>query len=961
MPTTIDQLQIEIETTSDGAVKGLGKVKSMLQNIDKLAHSSGLTTVYQKLKDISNLNFSNLDKLNKLGDTLKRLDAVEKKVNSLASSINNVPDSIGTTADIVGASDAISDIHQISDEINNIPERKDIDVDSSGATEVVKDFDAIADKMINTYNQADILNEKLAETKRKIASALAANDKGDSKPLASLIQQAQKLKQQINGLNDTPIKRIKKAMDDVSRSTQKATKRASGLAQMLKIVFVYGLMFRMFSVVMEGVSEGLQNVAQYNSETAAAMGQLSTMALTLKNSIGAALYPTLVALTPVLQTITNAVARACEAFSQLVSLLTGKTTYLKAKTYAKSYVETTKTAAQKAANEIRKSFAGLDEITVIGEKPTSASSASGGGGDNYSQMFEEVPIDNPKIQALVPFFQGLGEILGSCFKTIKEIANDYLYPWLVKIGKWLEEHPEAAKKIGEIAGKISVLVLAIKGLKWLGEVTGVTKLAKALWNLRSKTRGVTQAFGDKNKTLDAQTKKTGLETVKVLSLAAAFGAALYGVKKLKDWLKEHPLQLPEGWKFPVPDPIPQLAPAFAKAKEWLASNPLSVPPITLPAFSMMPVLVPAFEWAKTHIGEFTSSALGNLSQWLSDVTGLQLDLQPTISTGLETAKVTIKTFIADRITDVKQWISDTATQKLDFIPVIQTGIETATSKLTTFASERLTGVKQWIEDVKQLKLDFQPVIETAISNAVTNLSSFAENTKSTISQWATNVSTNVKNATSNIATNVYNALSSAGNNVVNFVNNSSQNFSKWCSNMASNMQKTAKNIADNFGSGLSKAWTNFKNFCKATGKALSNFWSENKATIITVGVAAGLTIAGIALAPYTGGASLGLAAFANGGFPTPGELFLANEQGAEFIGSMGGRPAVANNDQIVEGIQHGVYAANQEQNVLLREQNKLLRQIVDKETNGEVNVSTITKAIERKNRRDGRTVVPVGI
>lgn len=49
--------------------------------------------------------------------------------------------------------------------------------------------------------------------------------------------------------------------------------------------------------------------------------------------------------------------------------------------------------------------------------------------------------------------------------------------------------------------------------------------------------------------------------------------------------------------------------------------------------------------------------------------------------------------------------------------------------------------------------------------------------------------------------------------------------------------------------------------------------------------------------------------FASGGFPSEGELFLARENGAEMVGSIGGHTAVANNDQIVEGIRQGVYDA----------------------------------------------------
>ncbi len=50
--------------------------------------------------------------------------------------------------------------------------------------------------------------------------------------------------------------------------------------------------------------------------------------------------------------------------------------------------------------------------------------------------------------------------------------------------------------------------------------------------------------------------------------------------------------------------------------------------------------------------------------------------------------------------------------------------------------------------------------------------------------------------------------------------------------------------------------------------------------------------------------------FEDGGFPNEGQLFIAREAGAEMVGAIGRRTAVANNDQIVEGISAGVSVAN---------------------------------------------------
>lgn len=49
--------------------------------------------------------------------------------------------------------------------------------------------------------------------------------------------------------------------------------------------------------------------------------------------------------------------------------------------------------------------------------------------------------------------------------------------------------------------------------------------------------------------------------------------------------------------------------------------------------------------------------------------------------------------------------------------------------------------------------------------------------------------------------------------------------------------------------------------------------------------------------------------YANGGFPDMGQMFIAREAGPELVGSINGRTAVANNDQIVTAVSQGVYSA----------------------------------------------------
>ena len=80
--------------------------------------------------------------------------------------------------------------------------------------------------------------------------------------------------------------------------------------------------------------------------------------------------------------------------------------------------------------------------------------------------------------------------------------------------------------------------------------------------------------------------------------------------------------------------------------------------------------------------------------------------------------------------------------------------------------------------------------------------------------------------------------------------------------------------------------------------------------------------------------SVELVAAASGGLFNSGDIFIANENGTgEMVGRFGNQTGVANQREIVAGIQKGVSDANQEQNALLMEQNSLLRSILVKESN----------------------------
>ena len=88
---------------------------------------------------------------------------------------------------------------------------------------------------------------------------------------------------------------------------------------------------------------------------------------------------------------------------------------------------------------------------------------------------------------------------------------------------------------------------------------------------------------------------------------------------------------------------------------------------------------------------------------------------------------------------------------------------------------------------------------------------------------------------------------------------------------------------------------------------------------------------------------------AEGDYNIPrGQMFIANEAGAEMVGSMDGHTAVANQQQIVEGIRKGVADGQAEQNALLRRQNELLMGILQKDSTVRLGASSALGRIAKQ-------------
>lgn len=169
------------------------------------------------------------------------------------------------------------------------------------------------------------------------------------------------------------------------------------------------------------------------------------------------------------------------------------------------------------------------------------------------------------------------------------------------------------------------------------------------------------------------------------------------------------------------------------------------------------------------------------------------------------------------------------------------------------------------------------------------------------------------------------------NPVIEFINKIGEKAAKITGDVWEDIQPLKTQVAEPFDIMSAKS-TAASTAVKTAFKGLKKYLNDQLSATPTITYSYKNAPSGIAT---SGGKAtmqnVNFVAKADGGFVSQGQLFVAREAGPELVGSIGGNTAVANNDQIVAGIQNGVAQANAEQNALLRQQNSILAQLLDKD------------------------------
>ena len=691
-----------------------------------------------------------------------------------------------------------------------------------------------------------------------------------------------------------------------------ATKSASGglgggLKNILKYAFGIRSLFALVNKLRSALVDGFKNLAQYSGETNNSISMLMSSLTQLKNAFAAAFAPILNVIAPILNTLIQKIISVVNTFGQLTSALTGKTTYIKAKKvqqdYAKSLNSNANSAknAKKANEELKRTILSFDQINKMDDNSSSDSNsgiADTSGGLSPSDMFETESIPS----------------------KIKGIADMIKQAW--KNADFTE--------IGAMVG--NKLNAALNSIPWDKIKNTCNKIAKSVatflngfletvdWKLVGNTlaQGINTAFGMAN---------TFAENFHWDSLGKAIGNGINGALGGLDWnlIQETVRNIATG--------ITDTLNSFIQTTDWaLVGQSFGNGINTILDF--FHTAINNFDWmgAGTALADFVNNAVNtidfvNLGQTILDGIKGVFDFGIAAIEGIDWWTIGEK--VRDGLAAI-DWngIAD------GFFELLGAAFGGLSAFFGGLLSDAVSGAQKY----------FQKKIEECGGNVVKGIFKGIKDAIVGIAEWIKDhiftpfmkgfraafgihsPSTVMAEQGGYIIDGLLKGVKDNISKFLNYIKEIPGKVLKAIGNIKNKVLQKGSDIVSGLKDGFNEKVSTFTSVLGTLPETIRNAIPNlfDVGSSIIQNFANGFSSVHIPMPhigwDWTGGSirignfsfslpRFNLQWYAKGGFPEMGQLFIANEAGPEMVGKMGSRNAVANNNQIVDGIKNGVFEA----------------------------------------------------
>lgn len=738
-----------------------------------------------------------------------------------------------------------------------------------------------------------------------------------------------------------------------------------------KFMFASFLIQGVLGQAKAGLQNLAQYSNQYGTQFNSSVTMMYSALKQLQNAVATAFEPIVNVVAPYITTLINYLTMGANALAQFFSALTGSKTWTRATYNTQNYADSLESAAG-SAKKLKNELYGFDEITKQSDDDTgSGGSGGGGGGVSPGNMFTEEAVNNQfadfanmvKDAWAKADFTEIGEIVGNKLNdALSNIKWDKIKKTTEKIAKSVATFLNGFIKATDwnlvgstIAEGINTAVLGVHTFLTTFDWTGLGGAIATIMNGFINTEdfamigetvaagvgaavdtwhefvttfhfeqlgekigtSISSFFGSMGEVREsgmtgwkelghsfsetitgiAETITTALDTVPWQEVGQAIADFICGI----DWgkvvwsLGEMALSLGEGI---VDSTIGLSKGLIGSIIEYITGEKLTdeqlneLPVAAMKVLQALPQIGKNTLTAVPKVGVDTARTIPILgSNYIRDLLNpnsgksqisLSADDIKNAKSAISKLKKTLEKQwgklnlpVGNKFETLAKDVSDWYSNVKDWWGEKKLSIKNKFETLASTVSGWFSKVKSWWGDKK-----------LSVSNKFETLSSHVSGWFSKVKGWWGNKSLPVDN---NLQTNS-GTVAGWANNILGWWNNSKPNLATGAS---------VTNAGSLFSS-VENTWNNTRRNLNVTVNATLGAVSAGLTALLNMKAEGGI---------YVGGRWQPVTAYAGGGSPNTGQLFVAREAGPELVGTIGGNTAVMNNNQIVASVAAGVSGA----------------------------------------------------
>ena len=277
---------------------------------------------------------------------------------------------------------------------------------------------------------------------------------------------------------------------DTSSLTDSAKKLANEFLRVSKMLKLMVTRMALRAVIKE-VGNGFKSLALHSDEFNNSMSSLINGSKKLGYSFSAMVSPLINALAPAIVYIINLLTKLANVFNQVISSITGASTWNKAKDFTDSWRD----SIAGAGKELKKTVLGFDELNQLQENKSSS-----GGGNDIADMFETLPIES-KWKELADKIKKIAKDLFEPIKNAWAKVGDFVKKsWKYALNEVLELGKDIAKdffKVWKEQATQKIFENIFEAVGWIGVAVGnLAKRFREAWNYNETGLKILRAIRD---------------------------------------------------------------------------------------------------------------------------------------------------------------------------------------------------------------------------------------------------------------------------------------------------------------------------------------------------------------------------------------------------------------------------------------------------------------------------------